>query len=258
MNIFDLHNDILTSGFTDYELQNRVNREWLNNNKIICAIWTTLLSMDEFVLKSKYVRDNKIISAIEDCQVLSDDFDIMLISKPLYCSLTWNLDNSLGGGAYGKNGLTEKGKSFIEFLNKHNIALDLSHLNEKTFWQAIDIADRVLVSHSALNVLKKHCRNLNDLQIEAIIKKDGIIGLTPVPDFIANGNIKGYLDAVEYFIKKFGNKNISIGSDFYGTKGIVGLENYCELIQSINNLVADEKICRKILFDNASGFFNII
>ncbi len=254
MNIFDLHNDIITSELTEYELKNRVNGELSNNNKIIYAIWTTLLNTDEFVTKCEYIKKNNMMSAVEDCGFIKDDFEIALMANPLYCSLTWNYDNELGGGACGESGLTEKGKKFIEYLNKHDIALDISHLNEKTFWQAIDIADRVLASHSDLYELKEHERNLNYRQIEAIIKKDGVIGLTPVPSFVNNG-YEGYIGAINCFIEKFGNDNISIGSDFYGSKGIAGLRNYNELNQAISSLIADKNILKKILFDNAARFF---
>jgi membrane dipeptidase len=75
-------------------------------------------------------------------------------------------------------GLTAAGKTLVRACNELNIMVDLSHLNEKGFWDVAAISDAPLVAtHSNAHVLCPSTRNLTDKQLDAIKERDGMVGL---------------------------------------------------------------------------------
>jgi len=73
-----------------------------------------------------------------------------------------------------------------------------------------------------LNVkLCSHPRNLNDKQIKAIGKSDGVIGVNFVPDFLGNGknNVSGIVDHIEHIVQIAGIDCIGLDSDNAGLLG---------------------------------------
>lgn len=103
-----------------------------------------------------------------------------------YMTLTWNnstdwatsaLDETSPKGKRPK-GLSTFGKKVIERMNQLGILVDLSHVGEKTFWDAIAATTKpVIASHSNAYALCGHRRNLKDDQIKAIGKNGGVIHL---------------------------------------------------------------------------------
>jgi membrane dipeptidase len=84
-----------------------------------------------------------------------------------------------------KKGLTEFGKLVINRMNGLGMLVDLSHVGEQTFWDAINTSTKpVLVSHSCVYSLCPHRRNLKDDQIKAIGKNGGVIHLNFYSGFI--------------------------------------------------------------------------
>ncbi len=92
------------------------------------------------------------------------------------------------GGALnseGKKGLTDFGKQIIKRMNELGMLVDLSHVGEQTFWDAINTTTKpVLVSHSCVYALCGHRRNLKDEQIKAVAKNGGVIHLNFYSGFL--------------------------------------------------------------------------
>ncbi|MFZ1306769.1 MAG: dipeptidase, partial [Ferruginibacter sp.] len=119
-----------------------------------------------------------------------------------YMTITWNnstdwatsalTETSLqlppkegGPGSVKKMGLTEFGKLVIKRMNELGMLVDLSHVGEKTFWDAINTTTKpVLVSHSCVFSICPHRRNLKDDQIKAVGKNGGVIHLNFYSGFI--------------------------------------------------------------------------
>lgn len=118
-----------------------------------------------------------------------------------YMTITWNnstswatsaLDeaspNASAGRALnsdGKKGLTDFGKQVIKRMNELGMLVDLSHVGEQTFWDAITATTKpVLVSHSCVYTLCGHRRNLKDEQIKAVAKNGGVIHLNFYSGFL--------------------------------------------------------------------------
>jgi len=73
-------------------------------------------------------------------------------------------------------GLTDEGKAIVRRMNELGMMVDLSHVGEKTFWDAIHTTTKpVICSHSSVYALCPVFRNLKDDQIKAIGANGGVI-----------------------------------------------------------------------------------
>jgi membrane dipeptidase len=135
--------------------------------------------------------------------------------------LTWNDQNQYASGNNTDSGLTKEGLELIKRMNDLRIALDLSHLNEKCFWEAIELCETIpIASHSNARSLTNHPRNLEDDQLLAISERGGVIGLVLYNDFLKTGIEDPTLEDVfahaDYIINLCGEDHVGIGSDLDG------------------------------------------
>ncbi|MEO0066073.1 MAG: hypothetical protein RI983_1399, partial [Bacteroidota bacterium] len=111
-----------------------------------------------------------------------------------YMTLTWNnstewassaMDESSLANQTSATGLSAFGKEVIKKMNDLGMMVDLSHVGERTFWDAIQTTTKpVLVSHSNAYTLCPVFRNLKDDQIDAVGKNGGVIQLNFYSAFI--------------------------------------------------------------------------
>lgn len=104
-----------------------------------------------------------------------------------HASMTWNEQNALATGVRGEEdrGLTKLGLQALDKLERLGILVDVSHLNEKSFWDMAKAATRPLMaSHSNAKAVFDHPRNLTDDQIREIGRNGGIIGLNAYNEFV--------------------------------------------------------------------------
>lgn len=178
--------------------------------------------------------------------------------------LTWNYANAVADGALEKRnaGLSNFGIEVVRTNNQLKIWTDVSHLGEKSFWDTIEIAEYPIASHSNAFSLYQHPRNLNDEQIRALIKKDGVIGITFVPQFlnkdIQDTSIKDIINHIEHICALGGEQNIGLGSDFDGIDETVnGLENfscYQKLVNELQKHYSNDQVYR-ICYENFVNHF---
>ncbi|MDD3853231.1 MAG: dipeptidase [Syntrophomonadaceae bacterium] len=149
--------------------------------------------------------------------------------------LTWNHRNLLADGVgEGQHaaGLSRSGKKVVIKMAQLGILLDLSHLGEPGFQEAIEYyKGPVLVTHANARALCNHPRNLNDSQLEMIRDCSGVIGINQVADFVkADGKptFDDVLNHIVYIAEKIGIEHVALGSDFDGADNIVlpGIETY--------------------------------
>lgn len=101
--------------------------------------------------------------------------------------LTWNEENRLaaGAGTDPKHGLTPLGREAVRRMEGLGMTLDLSHLGERSFWDALDAAARpVIASHSNCRALCPVPRNLSDAQLSALRNAGGTVGLNSYHGFL--------------------------------------------------------------------------
>jgi membrane dipeptidase len=80
-------------------------------------------------------------------------------------------------GTDSEGGIGEKGKSLLKKMEELNIILDVTHLCDISFWEAIDhFAGPLWASHNNCRALVNHNRQFSDEQIKIIIERGGVIG----------------------------------------------------------------------------------
>lgn len=165
----------------------------------------------------------------------------------------WNYSNALGEGAnrvYGdavktpsEGGLTELGSEVVKEMNKLGMLIDVSHMSENTFWDVLEVTEApVMATHSGVNALKNHQRNLTDDQLLALAENGGVIGIVFYPAFISNdsqASVEDIADHIDYVVNLIGIDHVAIGSDLDGSDMPADIEDATDL-----NKVTDELINR--------------
>jgi membrane dipeptidase len=119
-------------------------------------------------------------------------------------------------------GLTEAGKRLIAACNELRIMIDLSHLNERGFWEVAASSNAPLVAtHSCAHALCPSTRNLTDRQLDAIRDSDGLVGINFHVGFLRpDGRVDRdtpldvIADHVDYLTRRIGIDRVALGSDF--------------------------------------------
>ncbi len=123
-------------------------------------------------------------------------------------------------------GLSEAGRELVRQCNRLNIMIDLSHLNEKGFWDVAKISKAPLIAtHSNAYDLCKSSRNLSENQLRAIADSDGMVGLNFAVVFLREDGqldpdtkLDVILSHLDYLITRLGEDRVGIGSDFDGAQ----------------------------------------
>lgn len=181
----------------------------------------------------------------------------------------WSRPNAFGYGVPFKfpsspdigPGLTDEGKALIRACNRLRILVDLSHLNEKGFWDVQAESDAPLVAtHSNAHQICPVSRNLTDRQLHAIRESDGLVGLNYAVCFLredgdnnADTPLTTMLRHLDHLIEHLGEDRVGLGSDFDGAtipKAIgtaAGLQN---LVQAMRTHGYGEDLIEKIAWRN--------
>lgn len=122
-------------------------------------------------------------------------------------------------------GLTEAGKRLVKECNRLKIMLDMSHINEKGFWDVAALTDAPLVAtHSNAHAVTASTRNLTDRQLAAIKDSAGLVGLNYGCAFLRPDGIKNpatgpedMLRHLDHLLAHLGEEGVALGSDFDGT-----------------------------------------
>ena len=144
------------------------------------------------------LKEGKLVAqyGVEGGHMIEDDInklDIFYKRGVRYMTLTWNNSNSWASSHAdeknpkytGHKGLTAFGKEIIARMNKLGIIVDISHVGETTFWDAINTTTKpVIASHSDAYGINPVSRNLKDDQIKAVGKNGGVIHLNFYSAFV--------------------------------------------------------------------------
>ena len=136
-------------------------------------------------------------------------------------SLTWNDENALATGAKGnpEHGLSELGERLIGKMNELKMIVDVSHANEKTFWDIMKMNPRAVVAtHSNAYALCDHYRNLKDEQLMEIKKRDGLVGMNAARYFVSRNSeeqtVLMLAKHARYIADLIGVEHVACGFDF--------------------------------------------
>lgn len=135
-----------------------------------------------------------------------------------------------GTGAPG--GLTSKGRELLAAMESVGMILDVTHLADESFWQALEIYHGpVLASHHNCRALVPGDRQLTDEQIRALLQRDAVIGAVfdswmLHPNYVAGKtdnslvSLERVIDHIDHICQLAGSaRHSAIGSDLDGGFG---------------------------------------
>ncbi len=144
--------------------------------------------------------------------------------------------------------LSRKGKELVREMDRLGLILDLTHLCDRSFWDALDcFGGRVWASHHNCRALADDPRQLSDGQILAIAQRDGAIGLAFDAWMIVPGWVRGEttpegagitledaVDHIDHICQLLGNaEHVGLGTDLdggFGTEQVpLGFDSIGEL-----------------------------
>lgn len=174
----------------------------------------------------------RLLPAFENAYTLCDEseplekgFDFLeeclsRFGRILYVSLTWDGENRFGGGVGSSTGLKEDGKRLVEFLDKKQIAIDLSHASDPLAEDLLCYIDKkslkvpVIASHSNFRNITDRPRNLPDEIAQEVIRRKGLIGLNFFAPFIGE-HPETILDHITHALSLGGEESLCFGADFF-------------------------------------------
>ena len=105
-----------------------------------------------------------------------------------YLTLTHSVNTTWGDSSTDKpahDGLTDFGKEVVRELNRLGVMVDVSHVADKTFEDALATSRApLLASHSSCRALTGHARNMTDNMIRALAAKGGVIQINYLNSYI--------------------------------------------------------------------------
>ena len=236
--IFDTHSDMLYDldrkqkkgiehEFEDYHVKQ------LKNSSIGGGLWT-MYSPDEFDLiaglknalrqiNMKDLPDFKVLLGLEGLRNLKsiNDLDEIYNMGFRHAMVTWNEANEYATGAKAdpNRGITEKGIELYKHMQDLGMIIDLAHLNEKSFYEALNIVNKnIIYSHGLCKKYCGHCRNLTDDQMKALKNVNGLFGLTLANNFVNDDkdkqDLEHFLDHVDHAKEIMSIDNLCFGFDF--------------------------------------------
>ncbi len=234
--------------------------------------------------KVKIVRNSKDIRAaadngqmamlihIEGAEAIDADFNALevLYSAGLRSiGPVWSRDNIFAhgvpmgfpGSPDTGDGLTDTGKQLVKHCNQMGIMLDLSHLNEKGFWDIAHLSDAPLVAtHSNAHAICPSPRNLTDKQLAAIAESKGVVGLNYHVGFLrpdgrrdTDTDLEILIRHLSHLVEKLGEEGVALGSDFDGCmvpNQIGDVTGNIALINAMEKAQFGEALIRRICFEN--------
>ena len=172
--------------------------------------------------------------------------------------LTWNYETDYGISCYGERmaPLKSAGRALVAALAESPILLDLAHLNDGGYFDALDAYEPpVLVTHSFCRALNDHPRGLSDEQLRALGAHGGLVGVAFDPDFLGQGSIDEAMRHIDRIASLAGEDSVSIGSDWgvasMGT--LAGAESLSRLLDTVNGYHG-AVLAEKFAFANAHDF----
>ena len=129
-------------------------------------------------------REGKIaaLMGVEGGHMIANDLGVLRIYAALgvrYMTLTHMLNTDWADSSTDKpahNGLTEFGKDVVREMNRQGVMVDISHVADKTFYDALEVSQAPLIaSHSSCRALCDAPRNMTDDMIKALAAKGGVI-----------------------------------------------------------------------------------
>ncbi len=242
----------------------RIEREAAGAAKIVRTLADLRRCLDEGVLA--------MIFHIEGAEAIDRDLsalEVLYQAGLRSLGITWSRANIFGTGVPFQfplspdvgPGLTAAGEALVRACNRLGVLIDLSHLNEKGFWDVERLSDAPLVAtHSGAHALCASARNLTDKQLDAVRASGGVVGVNFHVGFLrADGrtdvptSLHEIVRHVTYMVERMGIEHVALGSDFDGAtmpsdlRDVAGLP---KLVKALRAAGFDDAALRQIGSEN--------
>ncbi len=172
------------------------------------------------------------LMGVEGGHMIGNDIRVLRMFGQLgvrYMTLTHFYNDEWADSSTDKpahNGLTEFGKEIVREMNRQGILVDISHVSDKTFYDALEVSKAPLIaSHSSCRAICNHERDMSDDMIKALAAKGGVIQINYEKSFIdqaykdaydkATGGVVQHMDQL---VKACNNDEECIGRELAQTE----------------------------------------
>ena len=146
--------------------------------------------------------------------------------------------------------LTEAGRDLMRELNETQLILDVSHMTDEGFFEALDLFHgAVIASHSNCRTLVPTDRQLSDEMIRALVSRDGVIGVVLYNAFLLNewkkasGGLKSQVNLsqvvkhIQHICGIAGDtSHVAVGSDLDGGFGAESVPAEIDTVADLSKL----------------------
>ena len=174
-------------------------------------------------------KKTAIIFGFQNTSPFEDDIELIEIFHQMgvrISQLTYNIRNLVATGCWEDEGGISGflGKNFIKEMDRVGMIIDLSHCNERSSIEAMELSQKpVVFTHANPSGyvgfdIELNKRNKSDELLKLLASQGGVIGLSMYPKILKNGSkatINDFCDMVAYTVDLIGIDHVGIGSDFY-------------------------------------------
>lgn len=228
----------------------------------VMELCTDTDSIDKALKSGKTVALLTIEALGNTSDFLPEDIFSLKKSGYIMAGLVWNNDNSLCGGAFGKNcGISKIAMQTLCFMENAGMIADISHMSQKSFDDVFEhFCKPIVASHSNSAYVCPHNRNLSDENILKIIKNGGVIGLNVYSDFVGKNNtVNDVVANADRIISLGGEANICVGADLDGiSRAVEGISNCSDMTKLFDAFAGHnypKKLIKDISFNNIYNIF---
>ncbi len=166
------------------------------------------------------------ILTVEDARLLNNYIDRIddLCNKGVkILTFQWQGETCIGGGFDTEKGLSKFGSIVAQKCADGNIIPDISHANERTARDIIEVLSKynkpVIATHSNSYSVCPHKRNMTDSLFDALVSINGIVGISLAPQHLTMDGIASSEDVlrhIDHYVERHGIENVCLGCDLDG------------------------------------------
>ena len=236
--------DGLQCGRYDRDLLVRMRDDGLRAATITASFWEDALeTMDALARWNDLVRENTDVALIVrsgadvDEAVASNRIGIVLGTQnsSLFndrlgfvehfwnmgvriVQLTYNIQNAIGSSCYEPHdsGLSRFGAEVVEEMNRVGMVVDLSHVGDRTSFEAIEASARpVAINHANAKSIYDHARNKDARTLDALVANGGVLGVCTYNNIAGewSATLDGSAELIAKHVELLGIDHVGYGSD---------------------------------------------
>jgi membrane dipeptidase len=230
------------------------------------ALATTAARVREVVRSGRIA----ILMGLEGGYMIEDDLRVLHMFHALgvrYMTLTHSFNTHWGDSSgTGRpvppqhDGLSPFGRAVVADMNRLGMMVDVTHISDKAFFDTLAVTRApVIASHSGVDAVNDHARNMSDEMLRALSRNGGVIHIDAVIKYIDpiqrdRTPISVLVDHIEHALKVAGPDHVGIGFDYgYDAPAPVDLEDVSKLENLTYEMLKrgiDEATIRKLWGEN--------